>query len=155
MIISLMACQDNALNETDAFNIKPTVDNDQPSDDDEGSSLRIYVMDARFSRTTCSTGPGVCFKDGSGNIWSYDFYVRPSGGDDVGTIGIELSGEKLHFTFFRSLEEDSFIVEEDVQMDGKIASALGKEILILKAGTYRVSYDHYKYGEAYADFVSK
>ncbi len=155
VVISLVACQDNALAPKTSQFVAPPINNGQPSSDSTSSSMRIYVMDARFSRTTCSTGPGVCFKDGSGNIWDYDLRINPSGGNDVGTLGIELAGDQLHFSFFKSLEEDAFIVEEDVKLNDNFAKALGKSVIIIKAGTYRVTYDNYKYGEAYANFVSK
>lgn len=155
LVVALVACQDNTLAPKGSQIVETIVDNGKPPSDGGANSLRIYVMDARFSRTTCSTGPGVCFKDGGGNIWSYDFFISPSDGGDVGTIGIDIAAARLHFTFFESLEEDSFIVEEDVRLNDEFAKALGKSAIILKAGTYRVSYDNYKYGEAYADFVSK
>ena len=155
LVVALVACRDNTLAPKGSQTVEPIVDNGQPPSGGGTNSMRIYVMDARFSRTTCSTGPGVCFKDGGGNIWSYDFAINPSDGGDVGTIGIDIAGASLHFSFFESLEEDSFVVEQDVKLNDEFAKALGKSVIVLKAGTYRVSYDNYKYGEAYADFVSK
>jgi hypothetical protein len=112
----------------------------------------IYVMDVRFSRETCATGPGVCFKNDFGDIWNYNFVDNSTDGD-VGPVGVKLEKEQLHFTFFRSLEEDSFIIEEDVTLNNKLSRALGRRIT-LKAGNYPVSYDNYRYGEAYVDIVS-
>jgi len=109
----------------------------------------IYVMDARFSRSTCWTGPGVCFKNGFGDIWDYSM-VDNSTSDDVGPIGLHLENNQLHFRFFRSLEEDTFIIEEDVKLNESLAKALGKPIVI-RAGEYRVSYDRNKYGDSVVD----
>jgi hypothetical protein len=120
----------------------------------------VYVMDARFSRGTCSTGPGVCFKDGNGNTWNYGdligyAFVDNSTDGDVGPIGMHLDRDKIHLAFFRSLEEDTFIIDEDVRLSDKLAGALGGTTIILKAGVYKVSYDTYKYGEAVVDFRSR
>lgn len=111
-------------------------------------------MDARYSRGTCSTGPGVCFKDGYGNIFSPSFVDNTPDDSDTGPIGMHLEGNKIHFTFFRSLEEDTFILQEDVRLNEKLASALGSNSIVLKAGRYTVSREKNKYGEAFVDFNS-
>lgn len=113
----------------------------------------VYVMDVRFSRETCATGPGVCFKDGFGDIWDYSF-IDNSNDPDVGPIGVELAGDQLLLTFYRSLEEDAFIVQEDVAINETLCRALGKSSLSIKAGRYAVSYKTHKFGEALVDIAS-
>jgi hypothetical protein len=152
-VFSLTACQDNEVVKKDNPPVE-SIGTGNSGSDTGGNSLRIYVLDVRYSRTTCSTGPGVCFKDGSGNIWSYDFIEVQGGGGEVGPLGVDVAGERLHLTFFRPLEEDAFIVEQDVALNDNVSAALGKSI-VLKAGKYTVRHDAYKYGEAYVDLVSK
>jgi hypothetical protein len=113
----------------------------------------VYVMDVRFSRETCATGPGVCFKDGFGDIWDYSL-IDNSNDPDVGPIGVELAGDQLHLTFYRSLEEDTFIVQEDVAINETLCRALGKSSLSMKTGRYAVSYKTHKFGEALVDIIS-
>lgn len=114
----------------------------------------VYVMDVRFSRATCATGPGVCFKNGFGDIWDYSFIDNSTDGD-VGPIGVALTNNKIHVSFFRSLEEDAFIIDEDVAINSTLARALGKSEIILKAGKYAVDYTNYKFGEAYVTIAAR
>ena len=115
----------------------------------------VYVMDARFSRTTCWTGPGVCFKDGFGNVWDYNFFDNQINNPDVGPIGVTLSGENLNLGFYRSLEEKEFILESDVVLTSSLANALGKKRIIMKAGAYPLSHTRLRNGEASVKIISE
>ena len=152
-LIALVGCQDEGLTKSSSQSTVSAGDG-QVSTPHLYYASWIYVMDARFSSATCATGPGVCFKNGFGDIWDYAFFDNSLSGD-VGPVGVKVDDEKLHMSFFRSLEEDSFIVEEDVQLNDKLANALGKNVIVIKAGKYRVTFDNYKYGEALVDMASK
>lgn len=115
--------------------------------------FRVYVMDPRFSRATCATGPGVCFKDGVGHIWDYNFYDNSIGNNDVGPIGISLTEKGLHLGFFRSLEEKELIIAEDAVLDQGVTNALGKKRIIIKAGRYSVAFNRLRHGESKVDAI--
>lgn len=150
-IIAVSCSQDD-----ESVSIKQTNKQDHLSDASHSARYNFpweYVMDARYSRGTCSTGPGVCFKNGYGDIFSPSFVDNTPDDGDTGPIGMHLEGDKMHFTFFRSLEEDVFIIREDVQLNEKLATALGQPVIILKAGQYNVRFDAYKHGEAFVTLL--
>lgn len=122
------------------------------SDGDVIYASRVYVLDVRFSRQTCATGPGVCFKDGFGNIWDYNYFDRWADDGDVGPIGVELDGDQLRLVFYRSLEEDLFIIHEDVKVNESLCRALGRSFTI-KAGEYPVSFEGNEFGAALVSII--
>lgn len=144
LLISLASCQKEDVEQ------KNTTPTDVKSKNESGrfyDEFRVYVMDSRFSRTTCSTGPGVCFQDGFGNIWDYAF-VDNSHDPEVGPIGVSIVNDRVNLSFYRSLEEDKFIIERDVVVNPTLARALGKRSIILKAGIYPVSFARFANGES-------
>ncbi len=124
-----------------------------------------YVMDWRYSRAECATGPGVCFRNGYGDI--FRMYTKP--GDDYvsevtrfmdrlmadnddpddGLIVFSIEGNTLRLIFSRALEEDVFIVEEDQVIRGELAERLGREQISIPAGEYEVHYGSFEHGESY------
>ena len=143
LFISLVSCQKEDLEQTKTPTEIKTV-NESGRYYDE---FRVYVMDSRFSRATCATGPGVCFQDGFGNIWDYAF-VDNSNDPDVGPIGVSITNNRLNLSFYRSLEEDKFIINRDVTVNPSLARALGKRSIVLKAGIYPVSFERFANGES-------
>ena len=123
-----------------------------------------YVMDWRFSRGSCATGPGVCFKNEYGDIWGYEHNGNNPVGEitatmeglmtgyedpDEGLIVFRLEGESLHLIFSRSLEEEQFVVENDEVIRGELAERLRREQIVIPAGTYEVRYGNFEHGETY------
>jgi hypothetical protein len=109
--------------------------------------FRVYVMDSRFSRGSCGAGPGVCFQDGFGNKWEYAL-IDNSDNPDVGPIGVSIVNSSLNLSFYRSLEEDKFIIERDVTLNPSLTRALGKRNIVLKAGVYPVNFERVAHGES-------
>jgi hypothetical protein len=150
LFISLVSCQKEELLER---NESQTTTNNN-LDSRYYDEFTIYVMDSRYSRGTCSTGPGVCFKDSFGHIWDYNLFNLVSN-PDVGPVGVTLAENQISLTFFRSLEEDVFIIEEDVTVNASLSRAFGKREIILKAGKYEVNYDENKYGKSKVKSIIK
>lgn len=141
----IMSCQKEELVSS---NDNSTI-SDSKDSSTKGGLFRLYVMDARFSRATCSTGPGVCFKDGGGNVWDYNFYDRYVGNTEVGPMGISvLNNSTVGLGFYRNLEENEFIIERDVVLNPIFSRALGKTNITLKAGSYAVNRSRIENGEA-------
>lgn len=122
----------------------------------------VYVMDWRFSRGTCTTGPGVCFKNDYGDILVYGnassgsseevkevFFKLMEGNNDEdnGVIAFRNEEEAVRLVFSRSLEEEDFIISEDVTLREDVAAKLGKTNIVLRAGKYVVDYSRFKNGE--------
>lgn len=122
----------------------------------------VYVMDWRFSRGTCTTGPGVCFKNDYGDILVYGSassgsseevketfskLMEGNNDEDNGVIAFRNEGESLRLVFSRSLEEEDFIISEDVSLRDDIVKELGKTNITLQAGKYVVDYSRFKNGE--------
>ncbi|TDQ27586.1 hypothetical protein [Tenacibaculum caenipelagi] len=122
----------------------------------------VYVMDWRFSRETCATGPGVCFKNDDGDILVYgnassgsseevketfSKLMEGNNDEDNGVIAFRNEGESLRLVFSRSLEEEDFIISEDVYLRGDIVKELEKTNITLRAGKYVVDYSRFKNGE--------
>ncbi len=145
LLISLASCQKEDLEQqnTNPSDVKITNESGRYYDE-----FRVYVMDSRFSRATCATGPGVCFQDGFGNIWDYAFVDNNSDDPDVGPIGVSIVNDRLNLSFYRSLEERDFIIDRDVVVNPSLAKALGKKSIVLKAGRYPVSFERFINGES-------
>ncbi|WP_459211789.1 hypothetical protein [Aquimarina rhabdastrellae] len=122
----------------------------------------IYVLDARYSRT-CSTGPGVCFKNEEGEIWNFVYKtiegdlpkeIRDDHEDpDIGGIYLTLEGDKVHFVFTEKVETDVLVIEEDVRLPRELFKEYVEDGVVIKAGEYKISYDRYeKYGEAWVSY---
>ncbi|RSC93731.1 hypothetical protein [Tenacibaculum singaporense] len=122
----------------------------------------VYVMDWRFSRGTCTTGPGVCFKNDYGDILVYGNTSSGSSGEvkeifsklmegnndeDNGVIAFRNEGESLRLVFSRSLEEEDFIISEEISLRDDIVKELGETNITLQAGKYVVDYSRFKNGE--------
>ncbi|RLK00368.1 MULTISPECIES: hypothetical protein [Tenacibaculum] len=122
----------------------------------------VYVMDWRFSRGTCTTGPGVCFKNDYGDILVYSNassdsseevketfskLMEGNNDEDNGVIAFRNEGESLRLVFSRSLEEEDFIISENVSLREDIVAELGKADITLQAGKYVVDYSRFKNGE--------
>ncbi|GAB5398538.1 MAG: hypothetical protein Aureis2KO_01230 [Aureisphaera sp.] len=125
-----------------------------------------YVMDWRYSRLECATGPGVCFRNGYGDI--FRFYTKGDdpvgevtdtmnrlmeGNDDPedGLIVFSMEGNTLHLIFSRDLEEGQFIVESDEVIRGELAASLGRDQVVIPAGEYEVQHGNYEYGETFIE----
>ena len=123
-----------------------------------------YVMDWRYSRLECATGPGVCFRSESGDIFRFytkgDDYVNEvnetmarlmadNPDPDNGLIVFSLVDNVLHLIFSRELEEGSFVVQEDHELNSGLAEQLGQEQIIILAGEYDVSHDNFEFGETF------
>lgn len=121
----------------------------------------VYVMDWRFSRGTCTTGPGVCFKNDYGDILVYgnassgssdevkeifSKLMEGNNDEDNGVIAFRNEGESLRLVFSRSLEED-FIISEEISLRDDIVKELGETNITLQAGKYVVDYSRFKNGE--------
>lgn len=133
----------------------------------------VYVMDWRFSRGTCATGPGVCFQDGDGDILDYTWLNVNGGGtytelaenfekftandDDLdnGPMAFRIENRRLHIAFSRSLEETSLRIDRDVELPQALAAYLGKSSITIPAGSYEVDYANLKHGEAYVPFTAE
>ncbi|REH52288.1 hypothetical protein C7448_10320 [Tenacibaculum gallaicum] len=122
----------------------------------------VYVMDWRFSRGTCTTGPGVCFKNDYGDILVYgnassgsseevketfSKLMEGNNDEDNGVIAFRNEGESVRLVFSRSLEEEGFIISEDVTLREEVATKLDKTNITLQAGKYVVDYSRFKNGE--------
>lgn len=122
----------------------------------------VYVMDWRFSRETCATGPGVCFKNDDGDILVYgnassssseevkevfSKLMEGNNDEDKGVIAFRNEGESLRLIFSRSLEEENFIISEDVTLREDVAAKLNKTNITLQAGKYVVDYSRFMNGE--------
>ncbi|WP_438711973.1 hypothetical protein ACSTS3_05725 [Aquimarina muelleri] len=133
-------------------------------------------MDWRFSHGTCATGPGVCFKDGDGDIvigWGSvfnnggiissaeqlhkAFKVLMDGNEDKdnGVIAFRVERDQLHMVFSRSLEEPDFILKEDVVLRKKLSIHLGMDEIIIPAGVYKVDRSNFEHGEVKVPFKGK
>ena len=144
LIVSLTSCQKDDLQQ------KSTTPTAVKSEKEFGryyDEFRVYVMDSRFSRASCGTGPGVCFQDGFGNIWDYAFRDN-SNDSEVGPIGVGIVNDHINLSFYRSLEEDKFIIDRDVTVNPSLARALGKRSIVLKAGIYPVTFERFAHGES-------
>ncbi len=113
----------------------------------------VYVMDPRFSRKTCATGPGVCFKNDDGDILEYGVAPANIGGviyamGAKSYIGYQRHGDKLRVFFSKSIEEDNLIVIEDVILRRDLTEKLGATKITLLAGEYPLNYENFKHGEA-------
>ncbi len=115
-----------------------------------------YVMDWRYGRT-CSPGGGICFHNEDGEYFDYwNYSVAPGDvpGDDaadteVGPMYLRIEGDQLHVVFCRSVEGNTFMVDNDVRLRDELQNSLGRKFTIRK-GEYRVDYNRYKdYGEAW------
>ena len=131
----------------------------------------VYVMDWRFSRGTCATGPGVCFQNDDGDIWDYSFVsnggstidevknnlVRftTSEDPDVGVIAYQLEGDMLRMVFSRSLEEEQLVISEDTDLGQGLAAMLGKASITIPRGSYRVNMGTFEHGEALVPIISR
>ncbi|MEO8516343.1 MAG: hypothetical protein ABI426_06345 [Flavobacterium sp.] len=151
LFISMVSCQKDDL---EPKNPTPTEVQSLNESGRYYDEFRVYVMDSRFSRTTCATGPGVCFQDGFGNIWDYAF-IDNSDDPEVGPIGVSIVNDRLSLSFYRSLEEDKFIIERDVTVNPSLARALGKRTIILKAGIYPVSFERFANGESTVNTIMR
>lgn len=122
----------------------------------------VYVMDWRFSRGTCTTGPGVCFKNDYGDILVYgnassgsseevketfSKLMEGNNDEDNGVIAFRNEGESVRLVFSRSLEEEGFIISENVTLREEVATKLDKTNITLQAGKYVVDYSRFKNGE--------
>ncbi|AZJ36077.1 hypothetical protein [Tenacibaculum singaporense] len=122
----------------------------------------VYVMDWRFSRGTCTTGPGVCFKNDYGDILVYgnassgssdevkeifSKLMEGNNDEDNGVIAFRNEGESLRLIFSRSLEEEDFIISEEISLRDDIVKELGETNITLQAGKYVVDYSRFKNGE--------
>ena len=124
------------------------------------------VMDWRFSRGTCATGPGICFKDGDGDIVTFYSYAAPgSSGDtgalqdefdkllrgnndlDSGVIAFRNDDNGVRLVFSRSLEEESFVVSENFELSAALAEKLGRKSVVIPAGKYYVDRSRFRNGE--------
>lgn len=129
------------------------------------------VMDWRFSRGTCATGPGVCFMDGDGDIVTFYSIAEPGGSGesgelqhefdkllrgnndmDSGVIAFRNEEKGLRLVFSRSLEEESFVVSENYHLNEKLASKLGLRKGVIPAGVYKVDRSRFKNGEVLINF---
>ena len=123
-----------------------------------------YVMDWRYSRAECATGPGVCFRNGYGDIFRIytngDGYVNEvtdtmnrlmadNRDPDNGLIVFSLEDSVLHLVFSRELEEGNFIVDENQQLGQPLVERLGREEIVIPAGEYEVSYENFEFGETF------
>lgn len=133
----------------------------------------VYVMDVRFSRDTCATGPGVCFQNGDGDIWDYMFVsnggstidevranldrfdINDDDEDDIGVVAYQLEGEMLRVVFSRDLEEEYFVVSSDKRLEEGLAAALGKASVTIPKGEYRVNKENFEHGEALVAVVTE
>ncbi|MDC8002559.1 hypothetical protein POV27_00720 [Aureisphaera galaxeae] len=125
-----------------------------------------YVMDWRYSRLECATGPGVCFRNGYGDI----FRMYTKGDDPVGEVTemmarlmadyqdpedglivFSIEGNTLNLIFSRELEEGQFIVESDEVIRGELAERLGRDQIVIPAGEYEVQYGNYEHGETHIE----
>ena len=122
----------------------------------------VYVMDWRFSRETCATGPGVCFKNDDGDILVYgnassgsseevkEVFSKLMEGntdEDNGVIAFRNDDDSLRLVFSRSLEEENFIISEEVLLRDAISKELERERVVLPAGKYAVDYSRFENGE--------
>ncbi len=128
-----------------------------------------YVMDWRYGRT-CDPGGGICFKNEYGDVFKYwvldasmgdvipGYIVAPNDvpGDDgvnpeVGPMYMRVEGAKLHVIFCRSVEGNTFDVDDPIRFRDEILNSLGHRFK-LKTGRYNVDYTTYKdFGEAWID----
>lgn len=133
----------------------------------------VYVMDVRFSRDTCATGPGVCFQNGDGDIWDYMFVgnggstieevkanldrfdINDDDEDDIGVVAYQREGDMLRVVFSRSLEEENFVLSSDKELEQGLAAALGKASITIPKGSYRVNKGTFEHGEALVPIVSR
>ncbi|GFD81945.1 hypothetical protein KUL118_48070 [Tenacibaculum sp. KUL118] len=59
-------------------------------------------------------------------------------------IAFRNEGESLRLVFSRSLEEEDFIISEDISLRDYIAKELGKTNITLQANKYVVDYSRFK-----------
>lgn len=122
-----------------------------------------YVMDVRYSRT-CSTGGGVCFTNGYGDIFEVTTWSSstnnptPNEIDDIHgaeeteelasalvTLG-ESSTGTYEYTMLLTREEygdGKVVVPDDIDLSEDFAAEFGYESITLKAGDYDIDYDNY------------
>jgi len=124
-----------------------------------------YVMDWRFSRAECASGPGICFRSEYGDIWDYGMsqgdpndYVEEvrnrmnalmegNTDPDNGLIVFRMEGEVLHLVFSRDLEEGDLVVDRDQQLGADISAKLGAIGITIPEGVYEVDRSNFEYGE--------
>jgi hypothetical protein len=125
-----------------------------------------YVMDWRFSRAECASGPGICFRSEYGDIWDYgmsqgdpndyveevrarmEHLMEGNTDPDEGLIVFRLEGEVLHLVFSRDLEEGDLVVDRDQQIGADISAKLGAAGITIPEGVYEVDRTNFEYGEA-------
>ena len=124
------------------------------------------VMDWRFSRGTCTTGPGICFRDGYGDIYTFysiadngsneeakdlqnKFEILLKGNTDMdnGAIAFKKERNGLRIVFSRSLEEEYFVVPYNYNLNEKLSAKLGRRSIVIPAGEYRIDRSRFKNGE--------
>jgi hypothetical protein len=123
-----------------------------------------YIMDTRFSRDTCGTGPGVCYSNEGGDIFGYgtsndpndyvgevqqqlDILMEGNNDPEVGVVAYRLIDNTLQIVFSRSLEEQNFVVSENYELRSDLAEAFGRSSLILPRGEYQVDRSNFEHGE--------
>ncbi|MEM7084703.1 MAG: hypothetical protein AAF489_00885 [Bacteroidota bacterium] len=124
-----------------------------------------YVMDWRFSRAECASGPGICFRSEYGDIWDYglsqgdpNIYVEEvrfrmnqlmegNTDPDNGLIVFRMEGEVLHMVFSRDLEESNLVIDRDEQLGADISAKLGAAGITIPEGVYEVDRSNFEYGE--------
>lgn len=115
----------------------------------------IYWLDARYSRT-CSTGPGVCFKNGDGEPWDWVYINNVPTSDEIeetnpdfdeGGVMIGLEGDQVRMIFTKDVESESIYIDEEFTLpEGMFSNFVEGPITVL-AGEYKLNFDNYKYGE--------
>lgn len=128
-----------------------------------------YVMDVRFSRGSCATGPGVCFQNEGGDIWDYginngdpnnyveevsramELLMEGNNDPESGVVAYRLEENRLHLVFSRSLEENVLVVDESYRLRSDLARAFERENITLQPGEYAVDRSNFEHGEAYID----
>jgi len=141
-----------------------------------GAHIFDLTHDWRYGRG-CVNGGGFCFNsvggDGNDNIGDniiYEFNSDVSSDEinseirhhinqamegnedpDNGVTVFQLEDNRLRMIFSRSLEEDSFIVEENEELHSSIVRSLGRERIIIPAGEYRVDRTNFEHGETYIE----
>jgi len=140
-------------------------------------SFLPLTFDWRYGSYHCYNGGGFCFNsfggdgnDNNNNIIIYEFnnninndkinseikhHINQAmiGNEDPdnGVTVFQLEDNRLRMIFSRSLEEDSFIVEENEELHSSIARSLGRERIIIPAGEYQVDRTNFEHGETYIE----
>ncbi|WP_459210668.1 hypothetical protein [Aquimarina rhabdastrellae] len=140
------------------------------------NSSWAFFMEWMYSFGSCSSGPGVCFRNDNGESvihWggvdnstantdyvsniqkAFNVLMNGNENPDNGVIAFKLEKDLLRMVFSRDLEEPYLNIKEDVTLSENVSRTLGKHEIIIPAGQYDVDRSNFEFGEVKVPIIAK